>query len=155
MNKSKVLFLCVHNSARSQMAAALLTKYCGYCFEVESAGLEPGTLNPLAIDAMAEVGIDISNNPTQDVFELFKQGRRFNYVVTVCDEAAERCPIFPATKILHWFFPDPSSFEGSYAERLEQTRQVRDAIDAKIGEWCIELEATIPGCACKVTSLAA
>ena len=148
MTKSRVLFLCVHNSARSQMAQAILRKYCGECFDVESAGLEPGVLNPLAIDAMAEVGIDISGNPTQDVFDLFKQGRRFEYVVTVCDEAAERCPIFPAANILHWYFADPSAFTGTFDERLAQTRTVRDEIAKKIEEWCDQLQKTVAGCAC-------
>ena len=152
MNKSRVLFLCVHNSARSQMAEAFLKRYCGACFDVESAGLEPSTINPIVVDVMKELGMDLSANGTQDVFDLFKSGRRFNYVVTVCDEAAERCPIFPATKVLHWRFPDPSRFEGSYAEKLAQTREVRDAIKHQIELWCEELMATVEGCACELES---
>ena len=99
MNQTKVLFICVHNSARSQMAEAFLNKYGGDKFIAESAGLEPGKLNPIVVDAMKEVGIDISANQTKGVFDFFKQGRRYHYVVTVCDEAnAERCPIFPGSK---------------------------------------------------------
>ena len=94
--KKKVLFICVHNSARSQMAAAWLNEICGDYFEAESAGLEPGKLNPLAVQAMNEVGIDISKNKTQAVFDVFKGGQFFAYVITVCDEnSAEKCPIFP------------------------------------------------------------
>ena len=130
MNKIKVLFLCVHNSARSQMAEAFLKKIGGDNFEVESAGLEPGRLNPLAIKVMAEEGIDISNNPTKDVFGFFKEGRLFNYVVTVCDaKNSERCPIFPGvSKKVSWDFDDPSLFTGSEEEKLKQTRLVRDKI---------------------------
>src|SRR5450432_719643 len=115
MSKTKVLFLCIHNSARSQMAEAYLKKFGGENFHVESAGLEPGKLNPLAIEVMKEDGIDISQNSTNDVFEFFKQGRIFQYVVTVCDkEAADRCPIFPGlNKKINWSFEDPSKFEGS------------------------------------------
>lgn len=130
MNKIKVLFLCVHNSARSQMAEAFLIKIGGENFEVESAGLEPGKLNPLAIKVMAEDGIDISKNPTKDVFSFFKEGRLFNYVVTVCDaKNSERCPIFPGvSKKIAWDFDDPSSFTGTEEEKLEKTRIVRDKI---------------------------
>ncbi len=112
---TKVLFLCVHNSARSQMAEAFLKKYGAGRFEVESAGLEPGKLNPYVVRAMAEVGIDISGNPTKSVFDLYKAGRRYHTVVTVCSkEAAERCPIFPGlSEKLHWPFEDPAQFEGS------------------------------------------
>src|SRR5208283_4327530 len=115
MNKARVLFLCVHNSARSQMAAAYLKQFGGERFEVESAGLEPGKLNPLAIEVMREDGIDISNNSTNDVFELFKQGKRFHYVITVCDAGSSaRCPVFPEmTKRIAWDFPDPSLFMGT------------------------------------------
>src|SRR3989440_12971314 len=102
--KKKVLFICVHNSARSQMAAAWLNEICGDYFEADSAGLEPGKLNPLAVRVMDEVGIDISNNKTQAVFDVFKSGQLFAYVVTVCDAtSADKCPIFPAvTNRLHW-----------------------------------------------------
>jgi len=135
--KRRVLFLCIHNSARSQMAAAFLKQISGDRFEVESAGLEPGKLNPLAVAAMKDADIDISGNGTQSVFELFKAGRRFQYVISVCDAAsAERCPIFPGvTTRLNWTFADPSAFTGTDAERLKQTIAVRDEIRAKVQEW--------------------
>ncbi len=138
MRRKKVLFVCVHNSARSQMAEALLNQMCGGEFEAQSAGLSPGTLNPLAIEVMREVGIDISKKETRSVFDVWKSGQMFAYVITVCDEtSAEQCPIFPGiTKMLHWSFPDPSTFEGTWEERLERTRHVRDMIRARIEEWC-------------------
>jgi arsenate reductase len=135
--KKRVLFLCIHNSARSQMAAAFLTQLAGERFEVESAGLEPGQLNPLAVEAMREGGIDISRNGTQSVFELLESGRRFEYVISVCDAAsAERCPVFPggATR-LSWSFADPSSFEGTDQARLDQTIAVRDEIRKTVRRW--------------------
>src|SRR4051812_31498073 len=96
MGTIKVLFLCIHNGARSQIAEAYLKKFGGNRFHVESAGLEPGELNPLAIEVMKEDGIDISENAANDVFDFFKQGKTFQYVITVCDkEASDRCPIFP------------------------------------------------------------
>jgi arsenate reductase len=134
--KKRVLFVCIHNSARSQMAEAFLNQICGAEFAAESAGIEPGKLNPVVVTAMQEVGIDISNNPTKSVNDFLKQP--FDLVITVCDEtSAERCPVFPgATQRLHWGFPDPSSFQGTPDEKLAGTRQVRDAIKAKIEEWC-------------------
>jgi arsenate reductase len=139
--KKKVLFICVHNSARSQMAAAWLNDICGDDFEAESAGLEPGELNPLAVQVMDEVGIDISNNETQAVFDVFKRGEIFAYVITVCDEtSAEKCPIFPGvTTHVHWSFPDPSALAGTQQERLQGTRKIRDDIRARIETWCDEM----------------
>ena len=130
MTRLKVLFLCVHNSARSQMAEAYLKKFAADKFEVESAGLEPGILNSHAIAVMNEDGIDISNNPTKDVFDFFRQGKMFHYIVTVCDpKASESCPVFPGMmKKINWGFPDPSGFRGTYEEKLQQTRIVRDEI---------------------------
>ena len=135
--KKKVLFVCIHNSARSQMAEAFLNRIGGDRIVAESAGLEPGVLNPVVVKSLQEAGIDISGKHTQSVFELFKQGRMYNYVITVCDEAAaERCPIFPsAVERLHWSFPDPSGFKGTDAEKLAKTAVVRDAIKAKVEEW--------------------
>jgi arsenate reductase (thioredoxin) len=134
----KILFICVHNSARSQMAEALTNSMCGEECAAESAGLSPGVLNPLAVEAMAEIGIDISKKQTRDVFEVWKSGTLFSHVITVCDEAsAEQCPIFPGHAIKeHWPFPDPSTFTGSHEEKLAKTREVRDAIHARIEEWC-------------------
>jgi arsenate reductase len=138
MSKPKVLFVCIHNSARSQMAEALLNHLCGEQFEAQSAGLEPGNLNPLAVEAMRLMGVDISRAATKSVFEKFKGGELFAYVVTVCDETSgERCPVFPgAASRIHWSFPDPSSFEGSWEERVKRTVEVREMIAGKIREWC-------------------
>jgi arsenate reductase (thioredoxin) len=143
LDKKSVLFLCVHNSARSQMAAAFLRQIAGDRFEVESAGIEPGNLNAFAVDAMRDAGIDIAGAPTQSVFDLFKGGRRFQYVISVCDAAsAERCPIFPGvTTRLNWSFADPSRFIGTDSERLQQTIAVRDEIRDKIRQWVLEEEA--------------
>jgi arsenate reductase len=139
--KKRVLFVCIHNSARSQMAEAFLNQICGEEFEAHSAGLEPGKLNPIVVEAMREIGMDISGNPTKAVFDMFKSGKIFAYVITVCDEAsAEGCPIFPGvTRRLHWSFPDPSSMQGTHEEKLAKTREVRDTIKAKIEAWCAEI----------------
>ncbi len=137
MDKLRVLFVCSHNSARSQMAEALLKALAADRFVVESAGLEPGDLNPYVVRAMKEIGIDISGNETKSVFNFFKQGRLYSYVITVCDESqADQCPIFPGTgKKLHWSFPDPSRFEGTDDEIMNQTAVVRDMIKNKIEVW--------------------
>ena len=148
MSKTKVLFVCVHNSARSQMAEAYLNQLSGDSFEAESAGLEPGTLNPIVVEVMKEEGIDISDNKTKSVFDFFKQGRMFSYAITVCDEsAAEGCPVFPGVcKRLHWSFKDPSSLKGTHQEKLEATRIIRDQIKSQIEEWLSEIEnAGAPG----------
>jgi len=139
--KQKVLFVCIHNSARSQMAEAFLNQICSEQFEAHSAGLEPGKLNPIVVEAMQEIGIDISGNQTKAVFDMFKSGKMFTYVITVCDEtSAERCPIFPGiTKRLHWSFPDPSAIQGTHEEKLARTREIRDVIKAKIETWCEEV----------------
>lgn len=141
MSKIKVLFVCVHNSARSQMAEAFLNHYFGDKFEAESAGLEPGKLNPVVVDAMKEIGINISGNETKSVFDFYKQGRRFKYVITVCDKtAAERCPIFPGVaEKIHWSFPDPSALQGSYEEKLKATIEIRDLIEKQIRMWAEEI----------------
>ena len=140
-----VLCLCVHNSARSQMAEAYLRKFGGDFIEVESAGLEPGLLNPLVVRALAEDGIDIAGKTTQDVFSLYKAGRTYRYVVTVCaKEASERCPIFPGrSEKLHWPFPDPSTFIGTEAERMAQVCEVRDAIREKVRGFVTELRENL------------
>ena len=141
MKKKRVLFVCIHNSARSQMAEAFLNRICGDEFEAQSAGLEAGKLNPIVVEAMNEIGFDISGNKTKAVFDFLKSGKMFAYVITVCDEAsAERCPIFAGvTKRLHWSFSDPSAFQGSHDEKLAQTREVRDAIQQRIEQWCSEV----------------
>src|SRR6266496_5493978 len=143
MARIKVLFVCVHNSARSQMAEAYLNHFGEGRFEAESAGLEPGVLNPRVVQVMKEDGIDISGNQTKSVFDLFKRFGLYSYVVTVCDEtSAEKCPIFPgAAKRLHWSFADPASLTGSEDEKLERTREIRDAIKCKVKSWIDGLTA--------------
>ena len=138
----RILFVCIHNSARSQMAEAFLKKYGGDHFQVESAGLEPGTLNPNVVTVMKEVGIDLSQKGTQGVFDLFRKGRLYNAVITVCDEAsAERCPIFPGiVKRIAWSFKDPSAFKGTQEEVLQQTREVRDEIERKVKDFVREAD---------------
>ena len=145
MEKAKVLFVCVHNSARSQIAEAFLNTLAGDRFQAESAGMEPGALNPLAVEVMKEVGIDISQNETKSVFEKYKKGELFSYVITVCDEAsAEMCPLFPGlrTHTLHWSFEDPAAFAGSPQEKLEKGRRLRDAIKEKVLEFIAQTEKT-------------
>ena len=125
------------------MAEAWLNKLCGEYFEAQSAGLEPGTLNPLAVRVMAEAGIDISKKKTQAVFDVFKSGQLFAYVITVCDEtSAEKCPIFPgpATRF-HWNFADPSQMKDSETAKLDQVRVIRDQVREKIELWCEEISA--------------
>ena len=137
MQKEKVLFVCIHNSARSQMAEELLRQLAGDRFDVESAGIEPGKLNPVVIEVLREIGIDIVNKKTRAVTDLVKSGKIFNYVITVCDEtSAERCPVFPGVvQRLHWGFTDPSRFEGSWEEKICKTRAVRDEIRIRIQKW--------------------
>ncbi|MBU61993.1 MAG: low molecular weight phosphatase family protein [Opitutae bacterium] len=133
----KVLFVCIHNSARSQMAEAFLNKLGSGKFTAESAGIEPGTLNPIVAEAMLEVGLDISNNTCDSVERFIPRGEEFDYVITVCDEtSAERCPTFPGvTTRLHWGFSDPSGLQGTKEEKLNRTREIRDLIKAKIDQW--------------------
>lgn len=132
--KKRVLFLCSHNSARSQMAEGFLKKLGGSRFEVESAGIIPGKLNPVAVDVMKELGIDISKNSTDSVFDFFKEGRLYHYVITVCDEkTAGQCPVFPGvTNRLHWNIEDPSLLQGSAEEIKDQTRKIRDEIRQRV-----------------------
>jgi len=140
MEKRKVLFICIHNTARSQIAEAFLKKYGEDYFEAESAGLEPGKLNPVVVEAMMEVGIDISQNKTKSAFDLWKEGKLYSVVITVCDESSsEQCPLFPGTvKRLHWSFPDPAAFIGSHEEKLAKVRELRDRIKQKVMEFILE-----------------
>ena len=137
----KVLFVCIHNSARSQVAEALLKYHGSEIFEVESAGLEPGILNPLAVKAMQEMGVDISKNVTNSVFDFLNEDKSYNYVITVCDESqSKRCPIFPGkNEKLHWSFQDPSSLTGSPEENLKRTIEIRDEIKSKIRKFISEV----------------
>jgi arsenate reductase len=144
MGKIRVLFLCVHNSARSQMAEAFLKQIGSDTFIVESAGLEPGILNPIVVEVMEEIGIDISGNLTRSVFDLFKQSKIFNFVITVCDAAnAEKCPVFPGvTQRIGWSFKDPSSFPGTHEEKLARTRVVRDEIRLEVEKFVKDYHLT-------------
>jgi arsenate reductase (thioredoxin) len=137
MKKIRVLFVCVHNSARSQMAEAFLNHLAGDRFEAESAGLTPGQLNPVVVAVMQELGFDISHNATNSVFEFLKQGRKYDFVITVCDQSAsERCPMFPGrAERLHWSFDDPSAFSGTEGEVKDRTRAVRDQIKSAIEDF--------------------
>ena len=119
------------------MAEAYLNKLAGGRFIAESAGIEPGELNPIVVKSMMQDGIDISGNKTKSVFDFYKQGRIFDYVITVCDkEAAERCPLFiGVTQRLHWSFQDPSKLEGSEEEKLVKIAEIKDAIKTRIMEW--------------------
>ena len=127
----RVLFLCTHNSARSQMAEGLLRHLGGERFEAFSAGTEATHVRPLAIEAMAERGIDVSQQESKTLDRYL--GEPFDAVITVCDQAAEACPVFPGAKRrLHWSFPDPSKATGTREEQLAVYRQVRDDIQAHI-----------------------
>jgi arsenate reductase (thioredoxin) len=130
--KIKVLFICQHNSGRSQIAEAYLREIYGDHFEIESAGLEPAdALNPLVIKVMDEVGIDLSKKNPQSVFELFKQGKFYAHVITVCHDSESKCPLFPGiTKRWHWPFDDPAAVEGTEVEKIEAVRKIRDSIKA-------------------------
>ncbi|HEY4965691.1 MAG TPA: arsenate reductase ArsC [Puia sp.] len=142
-NPYKVLFVCIHNLARSQMAEAFLKKWGSDRFIAESAGLEPGTMNPNVVIVMQEIGIDLSQKTTQGVFDLYKRGTTYDAVITVCDGAsAERCPVFPGrSKRLAWSFEDPSSMKGNLEEVLEHTRKVRDEIEEKVKDFIKESSA--------------
>jgi arsenate reductase (thioredoxin) len=135
-----VLFVCIHNSARSQMAEAFLNKFGSAHFEAESAGLEPGIMNQNVVKVMQEAGIDLSSKSTRSVFDLLKKGNSYDAVITVCDGAsAEKCPVFPGSgKRIAWSFEDPSSFKGTPEEILSQTRMVRDEILKSVREFMNE-----------------
>jgi arsenate reductase len=129
--KKKVLFLCTGNSARSQMAEGLLRDMAGDKFEVASAGVAPGKVRTEAIDAMREVGIDLSSHHSKSVDEFI--GQEFDYVITVCDNANEQCPVFPGeTKRIHWSFEDPAASKGDEIARLAVFRRVRNEINARL-----------------------
>jgi arsenate reductase len=141
--KHSVLFVCIHNSARSQMAEAFLREVGGDCFTAESAGLEAGCLHPVAIETMREIGIDISGQSTDDVADFIRQGRSFDYVITVCDAAGgQRCPVFPGrAERLHWTFEDPAGLSGTYEEKIQEVRLIREQICQRVHlfmrEWSV------------------
>lgn len=146
MKKKSILVVCVHNSARSQMAEQYFKLYGGDLFTAESAGLEPDNLNPYVVRVLQEDGIDISNKVTQNAFELYEQGKSYTYVITVCSqEAHEQCPIYPNTlHRYHWPFDDPSLFTGSDLEIIEKTRVVKEQIKTRIKEFIVEYRKSIP-----------
>ena len=140
MHKRKVLFICSHNSARSQMAQGWLNHLAGDRFEAESAGFEAGTIKSAAVQAMAEVGIDIAHHTTKTSLDLFGQGRHFGYIVNVCDKETtlERCPTHPGfgSERLDWSFPAPTlPDDASEGAKLEKMRVVRDTLREKIEQW--------------------
>jgi arsenate reductase len=139
MNKQRVLILCTGNSARSQMAEGLLRHDAGDRFEAFSAGVEPSHVRPLAIEAMRELGIDISGQRSKSVDEFSDE--EFDYVITVCDNANELCPVFPGkTKRIHWSFADPAAAPGDQAAQFAVFRRVRDQIRLRLRQWISELK---------------
>jgi arsenate reductase len=127
--KKRVLFLCTHNSARSQIAEGLLNTFHGNKYEGYSAGVTPTKVNPYVIKSMAEIGIDISRNRSKNIEEF--RGENFNYIVSLCDNARETCPFLPGEEVIHKSFHDPSEFKGSEEEILKQVRRLRE----EINEW--------------------
>ena len=142
MGKIRVLFVCIHNAARSQMAEAFLNDLGRGKFIAESAGLEPGQLNPLVVKVMKDEGMDISGKKSKSVFDMHNRTEEFDYVITVCDEAsAERCPVFPGgAKRVHWSFADPSKLKGTDDEKLSEITQIRDLIKSRIEEFIKEVQ---------------
>jgi arsenate reductase len=130
----KILFICEHNSARSQIAEAYLNHFAGDRFSAESAGLEPGILNPYVVEVLGEEGLDISGNSTKSVFELYKSQKQYEAVIAVCSQAASgKCPVFPGrVKRWNWPFNDPSKLSGDREQMLVQTREIRDKIKNRI-----------------------
>jgi len=146
MNKIKVLFLCTGNSARSQMAEALLRKYGGGRFEVYSAGLEPKEIHPYTLKVMKEIGISLAGQRSKHISEYMGK-IHFGYVITVCAHADASCPaVFPGMgQRLHWAFDDPSAFYGTDAQILDRFRRVRDEIDDRIQAWLQEQGIPLQG----------
>jgi len=139
--KKKVLLICVHNSARSQMAEEYLKLYGGDEFEAESAGYKPSKINPYVIQVMKEEGIDLTNKKTQSVFDLIKGDKFFGYIITVCDRTQEEeCPIFPGViRRLHWDLENPEDYTGTDEEILEKLRLLRDKIKAMVKSFIVEV----------------
>jgi len=135
--KTKVLILCTGNSCRSQMAEGFLRDFGGDAYEAHSAGTTPSAVNPLAVEAMREAGVDISQQRSKNVTEYL--GQHFPVIITVCDNAAKNCPIFPGPALrLHWPFQDPAEATGTPEERIAAFRKVRDEISLRIQSWIAE-----------------
>jgi arsenate reductase len=143
MDKLRAVFICIHNSGRSQMGEALLRHLAGDRFEVHSAGLEAGRLHPLVVRVLDEIGVSTAGQYAKPVADYIARGETFDYVITVCDEtSAERCPVFPGKHVrLHWSFPDPNALHGEEAAKLAAIRDLRDAMQAKIEAWLASLTA--------------
>ena len=140
MQKERVLFLCTGNSCRSQMAEAFLRRYGGDRFEVHSAGLKPGVINPYTYRVMAEIGYDLAGQVSKGV-DVYLGKLLFQFVITVCDDADRNCPTvwMGMANRYHWSFEDPASFEGSEEEKLQKFREVRNKIEQKVIDWEREL----------------
>ncbi|MDY7029572.1 MAG: arsenate reductase ArsC [Spirochaetota bacterium] len=141
MEKTRILAICIHNSARSQMTEEYLRLFGSDIVEAESAGIEPGTVNPFVVELLLEDGIDISGKQTKSVADLHSKGKSYDYVIAVCDpEAAEACPIFPSEKKrIHWPFPDPSRATGTRAEKLDYVRGIRNQIRTSVLQFLDDL----------------
>ncbi|MDC7235130.1 MAG: arsenate reductase ArsC [Spirochaetales bacterium] len=137
MEKAKVLFICVHNSARSQMAEEYLRKLGSQWFDTESAGLHPGEINPLVAEVLKEDGIDIYDKKTQSVKEVYERGEKFSHIITVCDRTIENdCPIYPQpAEKMYWSFPDPEKIEGDDEEKKLKITEIRDVIKMEIKQF--------------------
>lgn len=137
MTKQRVMFICIHNSGRSQIGEAFLRHLAGDSFEVHSAGLDAGKLNPLVVKTMEEIGISMAGHYAKKASEYIERREHFDYVITVCDETnAERCPMFPGKHVrIHWSFPDPSALAGTDEEKLAGIRPIRDEIKKKVEGW--------------------
>ena len=145
MKMEKVLFVCIHNSARSQMAEALLRNYAGQHFDVYSAGLEPKGINPLTIQVMEELGLDLSGHTSKDLYSFIGK-ISFDTMITVCGRAEQSCPIFPGMGTrMHWDIEDPSKFSGTPAEKLAKFREIRGCLDQKIRLWLSQQNIPIEG----------
>lgn len=140
MGKTTVLFLCTGNSARSQMAEALLRKHGGVRFEVHSAGLEPSVINPYAVKVLNEIGIDTAGQYSKSL-DIYIGKKNFDFLITVCSNADEKCPVFPGMgNRLHWPFEDPAAFAGSEEDKTQKFREIRDLIERRIIDWLRALD---------------
>jgi arsenate reductase len=138
MEKPRVLFLCTGNSARSQMAEALLRKHAGDRFEIHSAGLDPTPINPFTIKVLEEIGVDSSQHVSKPL-STYLGNTHFSYLITVCSNAEERCPMFPGMGMrMHWPFEDPAAFEGSDEAKTAKFREIRNLIEERILDWLAE-----------------
>jgi arsenate reductase len=138
MEKPRVLFLCTGNSARSQMAEALLRKHAGDRFEIHSAGLDPTPINPFTIKVLEEIGVDSSQHVSKPL-STYLGNTHFSYLITVCSNAEERCPMFPGMgRRMHWPFEDPAAFEGSDEAKTAKFREIRNLIEERILDWLAE-----------------